>query len=162
MKKLFVGLACTFLFAACDNATVQKAVDDAMMDDAASSAAMMDDDSMMNDDDAMMDDDAQLDAGVYSAYAPDVLMNGETKVFFFHAAWCPVCRAADTKLLTWYAENMPTMNLYKVDYDAETALKSKYGVTYQHTFVVVDGEGNALQTVQGPSDAQLMAMIGAQ
>ena len=51
--------------------------------------------------------------------------------------------------------------MYKVNYDTETSLKSRYGVTYQHTFVLIDGEGNAIQKLQTPSDAELKALIGA-
>jgi thiol-disulfide isomerase/thioredoxin len=97
----------------------------------------------------------------YSIFMPSVLTDGETKVLFFHAAWCPVCRAADADLQEWFAQNLPTLNVYKVDYDTSADLKAKYGVTYQHTFVLVDGQGNALKTIQGPSDAALKELIGA-
>jgi thiol-disulfide isomerase/thioredoxin len=111
---------------------------------------------------------------MYSLYAPEVLMDGQTKVLFFHAAWCPVCRKADTTLRDLYnrgddatmtfeelMEVLPQYSVYKVDYDTETELKAKYGVTYQHTYVLVDGQGNALKTVQGPTDAALKELIGA-
>jgi thioredoxin 1 len=118
-------------------------------------------DTMMKDDSVMIDDKAMIQSAVYTAYDSSVLMNGETKVLFFHAAWCPVCRAADVDLQEWFAQNLPTLNVYKVDYDTSTDLKSKYGVTYQHTFVLVDGQGNALKTIQGPSDEALKDLIGA-
>lgn len=97
----------------------------------------------------------------YSDYEPSVLANGEMKVLFFYAAWCPICRAAEADVQAWYGAELPSINMYKVNYDTETALKSRFGVTYQHTFVLVDGEGNAVTTVQGPSDEQLRRMIGA-
>lgn len=97
----------------------------------------------------------------YRTFSADVLTDGRPKVLFFHAAWCPICRAADEELSGWYGEQRPTIDTYKVDYDTQTDLKARYGVTYQHTFVLVDGEGNAIQTLQGPSDAALQALIGA-
>lgn len=32
------------------------------------------------------------------------------------------------------------------DYDKETALKGKFGVTYQDTFVLLDGQGNSAKS----------------
>ncbi len=100
-------------------------------------------------------------AGQYALFTDDVLADGKTKVLFFSASWCPVCRSADVKLKDWYAADGFPLNVYSVDYDSRDDLRSRYGVTYQHTFVKVDGEGNALQTLQSPSDAQLQAMLQA-
>ncbi len=97
--------------------------------------------------------------GSYGAYSPSVLSNGQKKVLFFHAAWCPVCKNANQQLTAWYSTHPFPLSTYKVDYDTETALKQRYGVTYQHTFVLVDGQGNALQTIQGPTDAELQALL---
>jgi hypothetical protein len=36
-----------------------------------------------------------------------------------------------------------------VDYDAATDLRTQYGVTVQHTFVQVDGQGNELAKFTG-------------
>lgn len=133
------------------------------------SDASNDDAGMGNDETRVMNNGGQTEdeemsdeqsGATYSAYSPSVLANGETKVLFFHAPWCPVCRAADADLLSLFASMHPSRSVYKVDYDAETALKSRYGVTYQHTFVLVDGEGNAVTTIQGPTDAQLKDLIG--
>lgn len=143
-----------------DDSSAMMKDDDAMMDDKMMDDGMKKEDSMMKDDE-MMDDSAMMHKATYTDYSASVLANGETKVLFFHAAWCPVCRSADAELKDWYAAGLPTRNVYKVDYDTSADLKAKFGVTYQHTFVLVDGEGNALQTVTGPTDAVLKAMIGA-
>lgn len=139
---------------------------DTMMDDddrMGSGSAMMDDEGMM-DDHGMMDRDADDDdvvmaAGRYEAYTPAVLANGETKVLFFHAAWCPYCRSADTALTEWYGAQPLPLSVYKVDYDTEKDLKARYGVTSQHTFILVDGQGNALRTVVGPSNDDLQTFL---
>lgn len=130
--------------------------DDAMMK--AEGDAMM-----KGDGDAMMkkEDQAMMAKGSYTAYTPEVLTNGDTKVLFFHAAWCPSCKKGDASLNAWYRANTYDRSVYKVDYDNSNDLKAKYGVTYQHTFVLVDGQGNALQVIQGPTDAQLQAMLQA-
>lgn len=98
-------------------------------------------------------------AGSYGAYSPSVLRNGQKKVLFFHAAWCPTCKHADAQLTAWYATHPFPLSTYKVDYDTEKELKATYGVTYQHTFVLVDGEGKALKIMEGPTDAQIQALL---
>lgn len=141
------------------------------------STQMMDADMMMDvksdlQGGAMMEDEENVIRTMYSLYAPEVLADGQTKVLFFHAAWCPVCKGADATLRTLYnswdstdmaieelAEVLPGRSVYKVDYDTEADLKARYGVTYQHTFVVVDGEGNMISKIQGPTDEQLKELL---
>ena len=67
---------------------------------------------------------------------------GTTVVYFFHASWCPSCRATNESLMT---EGVPAgLTVVKVDYDSETELRREYGITQQHTFVHVDAGGTAL------------------
>ena len=69
---------------------------------------------------------------------------GHKVVLFFYAPWCPFCRAADEAFRS-QADKIPAgVTLLKTDYDHETELKQKYGVTYQHTFVQIDQNGNAV------------------
>jgi len=79
----------------------------------------------------------------YSAYSSDKVTNAEGKiVLFFHADWCPACEAIDKKVNN---EEIPEwVTILKVNYDNETELKKKYGVTTQTTFVQVDNEGNKI------------------
>jgi len=98
-------------------------------------------------------------AAVYTDYKSSVIGNGQKSILFFYAAWCPLCRDDDEKLKDWYDGGVATLPTYRVNYDEETALKSKYGVTYQHTYVVIDGSGNAIQTLELPSDEQVLALI---
>ncbi len=66
----------------------------------------------------------------------------DTKVvYFFHASWCPDCKAADTALTSNPGAIPAKVTIVKVDYDTQTALKQKYGVTMQHTYVQVDSTG---------------------
>ncbi len=99
--------------------------------------------------------------GSYGEYSPSVLVNGQTKVLFFHAAWCPICRNADVQLTAWYKTHPFPISVYKVDYDTETELRQRYGVTYQHTYVLVDGDGDPLKVLEAPTDAQLQGMLQA-
>jgi hypothetical protein len=58
-----------------------------------------------------------------------------------------------------YTSGKPEIATYRVDYDTAEPLKKKYGVVTQHTFVLIDGKGNALKKVEAPTDAQLEALV---
>jgi len=159
MKRL-LPLFALFVLSACVPPTTLDENDDARMEQADN--MMIEDADPSNDDDDMIEDEnSSMESATYAVFTPAVLTDGQPKVLFFHAAWCPVCKEADTKLTAWFENEMPTIDVYKLNYDTETSLRSKYGVTYQHTFVLVDGEGNEVQVIQGPSDAALKALIGA-
>ena len=66
---------------------------------------------------------------------------GQTRVYFFHAGWCPSCRALERDINANLDRIPADVVLFKTDYDSNTALKRRYGVTYQHTLVVVDAQG---------------------
>lgn len=72
-----------------------------------------------------------------------------TAVLFFHASWCPTCRALDTQLKNNLEDLPGDVTILKVDYDDASDLKEKYGVTYQHTLVQVDAEGNEITKWNG-------------
>lgn len=63
-------------------------------------------------------------------------------IIFFHASWCPECRAFEQALLS---NQLPDdVQILKADYDSSTQLKQKYGVTIQSTFVEVDDDGELI------------------
>lgn len=66
-------------------------------------------------------------------------------VLFFKANWCSSCSVAEDNIIS-EMRSIPTyLTIYKVDFERETALREKYGVSTQHTFVQVDHMGNALK-----------------
>ncbi|OEO31757.1 hypothetical protein VW23_014750 [Devosia insulae DS-56] len=68
-----------------------------------------------------------------------------TTVVFFYAAWCPNCRATVTELNARWDEVNPGLTLVIADYDKEQALKARFGVTYQDTFVLLDKDGKGVE-----------------
>ena len=89
--------------------------------------------------------------GSYSAYSVAKLANADHSkvVLDFTASWCPTCQEAAKN---FKATATPDgLTLLTVDYDKSTALKQKYGVTYQHTFVQVDKNGKLLKKWSGSS-----------
>lgn len=97
-----------------------------------------------------MTEDAMGKAGSYVALADyQARMDsfaGTRVVYFFHAGWCPDCKAADLALSASGAKLPAGVTIVKVDYDTETELKRTYGVTMQHTYVEVDAAGKAVNT----------------
>lgn len=73
----------------------------------------------------------------------------QTRVYFFHAGWCPSCRALDRDI-TANVEHIPTdVVIFKTDYDSNRELRRHFGVTYQHTLVVVDADGELVHKWTG-------------
>ena len=129
-------------------------------------AMMMDGSMKKSEEGAMMkkEGESMMKAGAYkdataANLQTSILTDGTTKVLFFHASWCPICKAANQTLTSWYSDGKGLLTLYKVNYDNEKALKAKYGVTYQHTFVKIDGKGNLIKSITGPSDDVLKDLL---
>lgn len=87
------------------------------------------------------------------------------KVLFFYASWCPTCRPADSDFEK-NKNNIPDdITVIRVNYndpdtdDAEKALASKYGVTYQHTYVQIDSQGKQIAKWNGGGLNELLANI---
>jgi thioredoxin 1 len=89
--------------------------------------------------------------GSYIAYK-ETSLTDKKNVIFFAASWCPTCRGLDEAILSELNLIPSDLTILKADYDSETELKRKYGVTYQHTLVQVDGEGNLLKKWNGSVD----------
>lgn len=70
-------------------------------------------------------------------------------ILYFHADWCPTCRATMVSFRGRWPEVQPGITLIIADYDSESALKAQYGVTYQNTYVQVGRNGEKLQIWNG-------------
>ncbi len=133
------------------DAMMQKKEDATMME----KNKLSDDKMQKADGEAMQNGDAMMkeSQSTYVDYSPEVLVQAQTAqksgrkvVLFFHAKWCPLCIAADKD----FRANIGTdafpknVTLIKTDYDTQTELKKKYGITTQHTFVQIDSNGNQI------------------
>jgi thioredoxin 1 len=96
--------------------------------------------------------------GAYIPYSADkiALASKGPVVLFFHASWCPTCRALDADIKA-HLDSIPTgVTILDVDYDTSTALKQKYGVTMQHTLVQVDAQGSLITKWAGSPTLALL------
>ena len=95
--------------------------------------------------------EAAKDSSPYVEHSVDFLSRyqGKKKVLFFHAKWCPTCKAAEEDILSNIEDLPDNVVIIKTDYDTQKDLIRKYNVTYQHTFVIVDDQGNELDKWNG-------------
>ncbi len=101
--------------------------------------------------------------GSYEVYAPEKITLASSEhsvVLFFRAGWCPSCRAIDADIKSNLSKIPSDLTILDVDYDNSSPLKKKYGVTYQHTFVQVDKDGNLIKKWSGsPTLSALISEI---
>lgn len=96
---------------------------------------------------------------VYSELAFQQANSSDRKVLFFHAGWCPQCRALEKDITE---KGVPGgMIIFKVDYDSANDLKAKYGVTLQTTIVEVDAQGALIKKHVAYSQPSLSAVLDA-
>lgn len=110
--------------------------------------------------DASGDGEPAAQPGAYLDYYDGAIdETAGTKVLFFHASWCPKCRALDADIL---ANEIPDdVTIFKVDFDTATELRQRYGVTLQTTIVYVDDDGDALAKGVLYDDTTLAALLAA-
>ncbi|GAA4045005.1 thioredoxin family protein [Agromyces indicus] len=108
-----------------------------------------------------MDDAAAAPAeGAYLEYEDGAIeATAGPKALFFHASWCPKCRALDEDLK---AQGAPDgLTVFKVDCDSRTDLRQKYGVTLQTTIVFVDDAGEKISSVVLYDDPSVESLTAA-
>ena len=69
---------------------------------------------------------------------------GTNRVLFFHATWCSVCNFFEGQIED---QGVPEgVTIIKANYDEDRDLRDQYGVNVQSTFVLLDDNGDILQT----------------
>jgi len=147
-----------------NDSIMQPTTEDAMMKKEPVAPAMTDTNMMKETSgDTMMKSDAMMKSGTYEAYAAEkitVASDTHDVVLFFRASWCPTCIAVDKDIKANLGKIPSSLTILDVNYDNSTALKQKYGVTYQHTFVQVDKDGNLIKKWSGsPTLTALVAEV---
>ena len=81
-----------------------------------------------------------LDIKPYTAEALAEAQKADKPVaLHFHADWCPTCRAQDKVLQSLTAEPGLDLTVLVANYDTEKALKQRFNIRSQSTFVVLEG-----------------------
>ena len=94
--------------------------------------------------------DAIVFAWNYQAYeiASGSINSDKITVLDFFAPRCPSCRAAHKNIVSEVHQLPANLQILNVDYDTNTDLRQKYGVTSQHTFVLIDKQWNMIKKIQ--------------
>jgi thiol-disulfide isomerase/thioredoxin len=109
----------------------------------------------------------QQNTGSYVEYSKTELDQTADKrrVLYFFASWCPTCIPADANFRQ-NSDKIPSdVAIIRINYnDPETDqeekdLAAKYGITYQHTFVQIDAQGNQVHKWNGGQIDELLANI---
>lgn len=88
----------------------------------------------------------------YQKYTPEkmeALKGNEKFIAFFHAEWCPTCRAWEKGILE--ADFASNVKILKINYDTATELKKEYGVAMQSTAVFFNADGSVMKKEGDPA-----------
>ena len=92
-----------------------------------------------------LQDTSQLE-GSYINYSETALADAEgtDRILFFHAEWCSTCKFYENDIMQ---SGVPSgVTVIEADFDTNTELKDRYGVTVQSTFVLLNDEGEVVRT----------------
>jgi thiol-disulfide isomerase/thioredoxin len=64
---------------------------------------------------------------------------GKTTLVFFHAPWCPVCKAQEPKVLAHLNGAHKDIVAFKIDYDTNPGLRKEMKVDKQSTLILYQG-----------------------
>lgn len=81
-------------------------------------------------------------------------------VVYFHADWCPTCRAQQPIIDKLLGEpQFKPVTLFEADFDTETALEKALRVTQQSTFVVFKQGHEATRSTGQTQEAAIRAVL---
>ena len=122
---------------------------------------------MKKEESAEKDSSMTKEGSRYIEYSKAALDNSSSKrrVLYFYANWCPVCRPLD-KEISENTDKIPEdVLILRVNYNdsdtdqEEKDLAKKYGITYQHTFVQIDANGNDITKWSGGDLEEILRNI---
>jgi thiol-disulfide isomerase/thioredoxin len=98
--------------------------------------------------------DGTTEPGEYLDYDASLLSRADDGdvVLFFHAGWCPTCKALERDIKNNMSDIPEDLTILKLNYDKESELKKKYAVVIQHTLIQVDSSGNEITKWTGGND----------
>ncbi len=67
------------------------------------------------------------------------MADGKMTLVFFHAPWCPICKAQEPKIKAHLTGNYKHLTAFKVDYDTNQMLRKEMKVDRQSTLILFHG-----------------------
>lgn len=84
-------------------------------------------------------------------YQSAIVDNDQPAIIDFWATWCPHCKRIAPVYEKLAGEYEGSLTFGRVDSDEVPALTEQFGVEYLPTFVVLDKDGKALDSVIAPA-----------
>lgn len=103
----------------------------------------------------------------YKEYTPEILSaaleSGNATLLYFYADWCGTCRAQEPIHEEFFhraeKEKLPLMGI-RINVDTNQPLMRKYGINYQHSYVLLDKTGKPVSKFFGDhSEEDLMREV---
>lgn len=83
---------------------------------------------------------------------------GQPAIVYFHADWCPTCKAQEPLVQELLKESrMKDVTLFSADFDKESGLKKALRVSSQSTFVIFKGGKEAARSTGQTNKEDLAA-----
>jgi thioredoxin-related protein len=105
----------------------------------------------------------RMDIPGYLTYSDATLANTELKgqsvLFFAATKWCQSCSELEKEIIERNPDIPKDVTILKVDYDNDKAMNKKYGITSQHTLVLLDKNGKEIKRWLGGGFDTLLQQI---
>ncbi len=100
----------------------------------------------------------------YLSYSTSILTQTKDRkrILYFYANWCPICRPADVEFKANQDKIPSDTVVIRVNYNdsdtdgEEKQLAQQYGVSYQHTYVQIDENGDEVTRWNGGALKELL------
>jgi thioredoxin 1 len=88
------------------------------------------------------------------------MAEGKTTLLFFHASWCPVCRAQEPKVKAHLNGDHRDVVAFKVDYDSNMPLRQELKVDKQSTLILYQGMKEVARLSYKSDDESIAQFFG--
>jgi thiol-disulfide isomerase/thioredoxin len=85
--------------------------------------------------------------------------DGKMSLVFFHAPWCPVCKAQEPKVVAHLNGDAKNVVAFKVDYDTNMDLRKEMNVEKQSTLILYSGAKEVARLSYKSDDASIDALF---
>lgn len=84
---------------------------------------------------------------------------GKMTLVFFHAPWCPVCKAQEPKVLAHLNGEAKDVVAFKADYDSSADLRKEMHVQKQSTLILYSGSKEVARLSYKSDDASIAELF---
>lgn len=110
--------------------------------------------------DMAMDTMMKNDFITYSREAhAKAMTEGKTTLVFFHAPWCPVCKAQEPKVLAHLNGDAKHVVAFKVDFDSNMEVRKEMNVQKQSTLILYRGMKEVARLSYKSDDASVKELF---